>query len=59
MWRTMLKWASRLVVLSVVATVIARIIESTAPSDRTGAEHLPSVGGDTWPPVPLNPERPR
>ena len=55
----MLKWASRLVVLSLVATVIARIIESTAPSDRTGAEHLPSVGGDTWPPVPLNPERPR
>jgi hypothetical protein len=59
MWKTLFKWARRLVALAIVATVIARVLESTAPSDRTGGEHLPSIGGDTWPPVPLNPDRVR
>jgi hypothetical protein len=59
MTRTLGKWAGRLVVLTMVAVAIARILESTAPSDRTGGEQLPAVGGDTWPPVPLNPDRNR
>jgi hypothetical protein len=55
MLRTLFKWARRLVVVAIVAAAIARVLESTAPSDRTGGEHLPTIHGDTWPPVPLNP----
>jgi hypothetical protein len=55
--RKLLKWTRRLVVLGVVAAAIARILESTTPSDGAGDRRLPSIGGDTWPPVPVNPNR--
>jgi hypothetical protein len=45
------------VVVGVVAAAIARILESTTPSDGAGDRRLPSIGGDTWPPVPINPNR--
>jgi hypothetical protein len=55
--RKLLKWTRRLVVLGVVAAAIARILESTTPSDGASDRRLPSIGGDTWPPVPINPNR--
>ena len=51
------KWTKRLVILGVVAAVTARILESTTPSDGAADRRLPSIGGDTWPPVPINPNR--
>jgi hypothetical protein len=55
MVRTVLKWAWRLLALALVTGVVVRVLKSTAPSDRTGGEQLPTIRGDTWPPVPLNP----
>jgi hypothetical protein len=57
MARKLLKWTGRVVIVGVVAAAIARILESTTPSDGVGERRLPSIGGDTWPPVPINPNR--
>ena len=47
----------RLVLLAAVTAVVARILKSAGAIDRSGAELLPSITGDTWPPVPVNPAR--
>jgi hypothetical protein len=54
MTRTVLKWTRRLVLLAIAATVVVRVLESTKGG---GGEPFPSIGGDTWPPVPVNPDR--
>lgn len=54
----MLKWIRRLVLLAILAAVVARVLKSTkGEGGVVGREAFPSIGGDTWPPVPLNPDR--
>lgn len=55
MVRTAGKWVLRLALLAALASLVARIIEST--SRQSGPEGFPVIGGDTWPPVPTNPAR--
>jgi hypothetical protein len=55
MVKTACKWALRLAALAAVASTVARILRSTDP--RKGPEGLRVIGGDTWPPVPVNPAR--
>ncbi len=55
MVRTAFKWGLRLAVLAVLASAVARLIESTSRQD--GPDGFPVIGGDTWPPVPTNPGR--
>jgi hypothetical protein len=49
--KTSFRWAGRLTVVAAVAVVVVRILRRV---DRSGK---PSLGGDTWPPVPVNPDR--
>ncbi len=37
--------------------VIRRILGSRAGVGRGTADSLPAIGGDTWPPVPVNQDR--
>jgi hypothetical protein len=56
--RTILRWVGRLVVVAAVGAAIVRLLD---PDDRAGghkSELFPAIGGDTWPPVPTNPDRP-
>ncbi|MGP0107520.1 MAG: hypothetical protein ACLPR9_01395 [Acidimicrobiales bacterium] len=55
MVRKSIKWAGRLAVLGMLAVVVVRLLGSGTASGRTGDGVLPSIGGDTWPPVPTNP----
>jgi hypothetical protein len=48
------KWGLRLVLLAAVAGVISRFIPSP---DQPGDGSFADIGGDTWPPVPTNPDR--
>jgi hypothetical protein len=48
------KWGLRLVLLAAVAGLISRFIPSP---DQPGDGSLAGIGGDTWPPVPTNPDR--
>jgi hypothetical protein len=54
----MVRWVGRLVAVAVVGAVVVRLLD---PDDRAGgygSEAFPAIGGDTWPPVPTNPDRP-
>ncbi len=44
-----MRWAKALVVLAVVIAIINRV----RASGSAGGD-VPTIGGDTWPPVPLN-----
>jgi hypothetical protein len=50
--RKLLRWARRLAVLAVVIVVIDRVRAS-----RSSGGGVPTIGGDTWPPVPVNANR--
>jgi hypothetical protein len=50
-----------LVAVGLVATTVAvarRLLGPASGSTARGAKAAPVIGGDTWPPVPVNPERP-
>jgi hypothetical protein len=55
MVRTVLRWSFRLAVGAAVATAVARLLASR--SGGGSGELLPTITGDTWPPVPTNPAR--
>jgi hypothetical protein len=55
--RTLLTWLRRLVLLSMVVAVARRIFRRVAGSRTTGGGTFPPIVGDTWPPVPTNPDR--
>ncbi|HEY4946680.1 MAG TPA: hypothetical protein VII19_02200 [Acidimicrobiales bacterium] len=57
MVRKSFKWAGRLAVVAALAAVAARLLGSRAASGRAGDGVLPSIGGDTWAPVPTNPNQ--
>ena len=56
--RRLRTWVVRIVVATIAATVLTRILRSVA-GPRSGEEFLPPIGSDTWPPVPTNPDRRR
>jgi len=58
MFGTMFKWVWRLGVLTLLAFVVSRLLESDMDSGHLGDQVLPTIGGDTWPPVPVNASRP-
>jgi len=53
--RTVLLWSRRLLVVALVGAVVMRILGSRGRSARGGSVLVPDIGGDTWPPVPVNP----
>jgi len=50
-------WIPRLVVLALVAGVASALARALRPEDA-GHGLVPSIGGDTWPPVPVKDSRP-
>jgi hypothetical protein len=58
----MIRWVRRLVMVAVVGAVVGGVVVRLLDPDdrhgRPGSEALPAIGGDTWPPVPTNPDRP-
>jgi len=57
MARKSVKCLVGLVVLGALTAVVVRLLGSGTAAGRTGDGVLPSIGGDTWPPVPTNPNQ--
>ena len=55
MSNSLIRWMLRIVVLGVTATVVARMLAGR--SGGTDGPVFPAITGDTWPPVPTNPDR--
>ena len=51
----MVRWVVRLVVLALVAAAIRWLLTSRDRHSRARSGVAPTIGGDTWPPVPVNP----
>jgi hypothetical protein len=43
--------------VAVAGAALSRVLRSGGTADRTEGRAVPGIGGDTWPPVPVNPER--
>ncbi|MGO9027644.1 MAG: hypothetical protein ACLQOZ_03305 [Acidimicrobiales bacterium] len=54
MSRTLLRWALRLALVATVAAVVGRLLAGRSAGD---GRVFPAITGDTWPPVPTNPDR--
>jgi hypothetical protein len=57
MFKTLLKWSIRLTLVAGVATALARVLGSRSADAGRAEGSIPTIGGDTWPPVPVNPDR--
>jgi hypothetical protein len=55
--RTLLTWLRRLALLAALFAVAQRVLRRIDSSDNTGEGRFPPIVGDTWPPVPTNPDR--
>jgi hypothetical protein len=51
----MYRWFKRLALLALVGAVARWLLNSKARHDRARSGVAPTIGGDTWPPVPVNP----
>jgi hypothetical protein len=63
MVKSLVRWSVRLAVLAGVVALVGRALagrpagtDGAGPS-APGAGVFPSITGDTWPPVPVNPAR--
>jgi hypothetical protein len=52
---SLIRWTLRIAALGVVAMVVARLLAGRSTGDDGPV--LPAITGDTWPPVPTNPDR--
>jgi hypothetical protein len=57
MFKTLLKWSIRLTLVAGVASALARVLGSRSAGAGRTEGSIPTIGGDTWPPVPVNPDR--
>ncbi len=55
--RGLLTWLRRLALLAALFAVAQRVLRRINSADNTGVGTLPPIVGDTWPPVPTNPDR--
>jgi hypothetical protein len=51
------RWVRRGVVLAVVATALALAARKWGDPGSGDLELVPTIGGDTWPPVPVKDSR--
>lgn len=62
MVKTLFRWSLRLAILVGVVTLLGRALAGRGGNGHTrvagsGRGAFPSITGDTWPPVPVNPDR--
>ncbi len=55
--RGLLTWLRRLALLAALFAVAQRVLRRINSADNTGGGTFPPIVGDTWPPVPTNPDR--
>jgi hypothetical protein len=55
--RKLLTWIRRLALLATLVALAQQVLRRITRSETAGAGVLPPIVGDTWPPVPTNPER--
>jgi len=55
MARSTFRWVRRLAVAVAVGGVVYRVARRASKSPTGVPMSLPTIGGDTWPPVPVNP----
>ena len=55
--RTLFTWLRRLALLAALFAVVQRILRRVNASGTPGGATFPPIVGDTWPPVPTNPDR--
>jgi len=51
----MLRWIKRAAILAAVAGAVRWLLNSRTRHERARGGVVPTIGGDTWPPVPVNP----
>ena len=51
----MLRWIKRAALMAAVAVAVRWLLNSKARHERARSGVAPTIGGDTWPPVPVNP----
>jgi hypothetical protein len=56
MFKTLVKWSIRLTLVAVAATAVARVLGARSDTAGRTERSIPTIGGDTWPPVPVNPD---
>jgi hypothetical protein len=55
--RKLLTWLRRLAMLAALFAVAQRVLRRINASNNPGEGTFPPIVGDTWPPVPTNPDR--
>ncbi len=53
----MIKWLRRVVVVALIASAFRWLLTAKSHRHQASSGSVPVIGGDTWPPVPVNPER--
>lgn len=53
MTKRLFRWSRRLALLALVGAVMQWIVKDR--SSRSRSDVVPTIGGDTWPPVPVKP----
>lgn len=56
MFKSLLKWTVWLTAVAAVVAGVARLLGSRSGGPGTSGP-IATIGGDTWPPVPVNPDR--
>jgi hypothetical protein len=55
----MLRWLRRLALVALVGVAVRWFVGASERRARARSDVPPTIGGDTWPPVPVNPARER
>ncbi len=53
----MLRWLRRLALVTLLAAAARWLVGAMSRRNRDRNGGPPTIGGDTWPPVPVNPAR--
>jgi hypothetical protein len=53
----MFRWLKRLALMALLAAAVRWLVGATTRRQRNRGGSAPTIGGDTWPPVPVNPSR--
>ena len=53
----MLRWLKRLALVALLVAIVRRLVGAGSRGDRDRNGAPPTIGGDTWPPVPVKPSR--
>jgi hypothetical protein len=51
------RWVKGAALVLVATAAIWGLLAGKGRRDRARTDSLPMIGGDTWPPVPINPSR--